>query len=389
MSPDAIVLDADQRSALAIVRSLGSRGLKVWATAGRQGPLAGASRWCPKTVLIPDPKHCARSFVEAVLDLIVAHPKAIVFPVTDASITALTAHPGIPYERIACAPAGAYDTLSDKASLVELARKIGVRVPPTRIASGRNDLERTITAAEEPVVLKPARSWYLHAGALHNTSVFIAQTRAAARAYAEKQAWVDHVPCLVQRYVEGSGAGIFTFYAEDKPLTWFSHRRLREKPPSGGVSVLSESSPVDARLQAMSSGLFDAANWFGPAMAEFRIAPNGESYLMEVNGRFWGSLQLAIDSGVDFPWMLYQSMTGQSVEPISAYTSGRRLRWLLGDFDSLLLTLRQPERSMRSKLESLARFATLFSRSTRFEVLRWSDPRPFFREAKLWIKALR
>ena len=29
----------------------------------------------------------------------------------------------------------------------------------------------------------------------------------------------------------------------------------------------------------------------------------GTPLLMEVNGRFWGSLQLAIDAGVDFPYL--------------------------------------------------------------------------------------
>ena len=37
-------------------------------------------------------------------------------------------------------------------------------------------------------------------------------------------------------------------------------------------------------------------------MVEFRIEHGtGEAYLMEVNGRIWGSLQLAIDAGVNLP----------------------------------------------------------------------------------------
>ena len=37
-------------------------------------------------------------------------------------------------------------------------------------------------------------------------------------------------------------------------------------------------------------------------MVEFKHDErDGVPKLMEINGRFWGSLQLAIDAGVDFP----------------------------------------------------------------------------------------
>jgi predicted ATP-grasp superfamily ATP-dependent carboligase len=56
-------------------------------------------------------------------------------------------------------------------------------------------------------------------------------------------------------------------------------------------------------------GQFD---WQGVAMVEFKVEANtGTPYLLEVNGRFWGSLQLAIDAGVDFPALLVDAATGK------------------------------------------------------------------------------
>jgi predicted ATP-grasp superfamily ATP-dependent carboligase len=129
-------------------------------------------------------------------------------------------------------------------------------------------------------------------------------------------------------------------YGQEGPVAWFAHRRLREKPPAGGVSVLCESVPVDPVMRGYAEGLLSAAGWFGPAMVEFRVDPDGKPWLMEVNGRFWGSLQLAIDCGVDFPWLLYQLCRGDQVAAPEHYEVGRRLRWLLGDLDHLLLQLR-------------------------------------------------
>src|ERR671923_161553 len=82
--------------------------------------------------------------------------------------------------------------------------------------------------------------------------------------------------------------------------------------PSGGVSVLSESVPIDPALRAIAERILDRVRWHGVVMLEFKITPAGAPCLIEANARFWGSLQLAIDAGVDFPYLLYQVATGQT-----------------------------------------------------------------------------
>ena len=68
-------------------------------------------------------------------------------------------------------------------------------------------------------------------------------------------------------------------------------------------------------------------------MVEFIVADDGTPFLVEVNTRFWGSLQLSIDAGVDFPYLLYQIFTSDRADSIHHYREGLRLRWLLGDLD--------------------------------------------------------
>jgi predicted ATP-grasp superfamily ATP-dependent carboligase len=198
------------------------------------------------------------------------------------------------------------------------------------------------------------------------------------------------MPCLAQEFIPGHGAGIFAIWGPDGPLAWFGHNRLREKPPSGGVSVLSESVDIDTTMQSMATRLLSAASWVGVAMIEFRVSDTGRPYLMEVNGRFWGSLQLAVDCGLDFPWLLYQLVSGEPVSPPPPYARGRRLRWLLGDVDNLILQLRSPRLGMGAKLQAAAAFAASgLDFSCRQEVFRWSDPRPGVRELRQWLAALR
>ena len=127
----------------------------------------------------------------------------------------------------------------------------------------------------------------------------------------------------------------------------FSHRRLREKPPAGGASVLSESLPVDPRLREFALRLLGPIGSHGVAMMEYKEdRRTGDFVLMEVNGRFWGSLELAVEAGVDFPFLACQLARGVPPEAPAPYRLGVKNRWLLGDLDGLILRLARSAESL-------------------------------------------
>ncbi len=127
-------------------------------------------------------------------------------------------------------------------------------------------------------------------------------------------------------------------------------------------------------------------------MVEYKVDQRtGTPMLMEINGRFWGSLQLAVDAGVDFPRLLLECAEGRApAEPVS-YRVGNRLRWWWGDVDQLLLRLRHSATDLGlpagapGRLHALREFLTLFRRGDRGEVLRLDDPAPFFHESLHWF----
>ena len=149
----------------------------------------------------------------------------------------------------------------------------------------------------------------------------------------------DNLP-LVQEYIPGVGCGVELLMTNSGVKAFFMHKRLREYPPSGGASTL-RVSIWDDRLYEFGARLLQAMKWEGVAMVEFRLdLRDGMPKLMEVNGRFWGSLPLAIASGVDFPYLLYQLMLEGDVKPPKGYKIGVVRRWLLpGDMLWLLLSL--------------------------------------------------
>jgi predicted ATP-grasp superfamily ATP-dependent carboligase len=382
------VLDASQRSALAVVRSLGKKNMHVVAADHMSSPLAGASRYVRETVCYADPSREPTRFLEDVGTIVRRFDIDIVIPTTDLTSMLLVHEPGaVGKARLAAPAQDSYERLTDKGTLVASARELGLAVPTTRLASGRAQIEAAAAEFGYPVVLKPTRSRYRKGDRIISTAVSIVRTARDLPALLEKLHWLEDLPCLVQQFIPGYGAGIFALHGGDQPIAWFAHRRIREKPPSGGVSVVSESVAIDPRMQAAASKLLAAARWRGIAMVEFRVASDGTAHIMEVNGRFWGSLQLAIDSGIDFPWLLLQLIADTAApSPPVSYQHGRRLRWVLGDVDNLLLQIRSSELSGGKKLLALGRFlGSSMDLACQQEVFRWQDPKPAWREARDWV----
>jgi len=113
---------------------------------------------------------------------------------------------------------------------------------------------------------------------------------------------------------------------------------------------------------------------------------------MEINARLWGSLQLAIDAGVDFPNALVALALGQPLPILPAPRLGGRTVWELGELDHAIALARR-EAAARDLPPDVptgwgAAWRALCDRrcSDRSEVFRWSDPKPFVTEAWRWLR---
>jgi predicted ATP-grasp superfamily ATP-dependent carboligase len=389
MSGLVIVTDGEQRAALAVVRSLGRAGWRVGVCSSRRHALAGASRFARWQTQVADPLAEPAAFVSDLAELTRRRGADAVVPVSEASLLA-----ALP-ERQRLAPAiipfpGAdcFRRISDKAAVTEAARAVGIRVP----RQVRLDAPAPVRDLRFPVVVKPTRS----VGEANGRRVKTGVRHAADAARLEVElAALDPAafPVLVQERVVGPGAGVFLLLVEGQLLASFAHRRLREKPPAGGVSVLRESVRLDAELLDRSRALLRALGYEGLAMVEYKIeAATGVPWIMEINGRFWGSLQLAIDAGVDFPRLLVAAAMGQRPAPVTSYRIGVRSRWGWGDVDHLLAMWRRSRAALALPPDAPGRWATLwgflraFGPRTREEVLRFDDPVPFARETLDWVR---
>jgi protein-tyrosine-phosphatase len=171
----------------------------------------------------------------------------------------------------------------------------------------------------------------------------------------------------------------------------FQHRRFKELPVTGGGSVTSISEPLDPQLAEQAVALLRKLNWEGVAMVEFKCDRSQQrSVLMEVNGRYWGSLPLAIGAGIDFPFYEWQLAHGEQPVIPASYPAGLRFRWLGGDIRRLGSLFQEAAGDgfpMPSKASESIRFLRDFAGPTCSSVWSWRDPMPAFEDWRGGIKS--
>lgn len=158
---------------------------------------------------------------------------------------------------------------------------------------------------------------------------------------------------IIQEYISGQGFGYFALYDKRQKLkAQFCHRRIREYPITGGPSSCCESY-YHPELVRIGRRLLESLEWSGLAMVEFKYDPHRDNfYIIEVNPRYWGSLPLAVMSGVNFPVLHALSALEQDYEPVLHYRLGTKVRFLNNDVKSIIESI-SLERNWKIKLRIL------------------------------------
>jgi predicted ATP-grasp superfamily ATP-dependent carboligase len=393
---NVLITDGENRSALAVTRSLGRKGCRVVVT-GRGFPnLSASSKFCRKAYRVLDPLQNHREYAESIIEVVKKEKIDIIFPITEPSIYLLNhSREKLPPNVIlACSDTDKMAAVSNKIALFQLAEKLHVPIPRTIYLSGPGDLCHCISDIDHfPVVIKPAFSRILGEGGFLVGKVCYANSKKdLIEIYARNRSLL--YPSMIQEKIIGPGTGLFTLYDIDRHLVLFSHRRLKEKPPWGGVSVVSESVLLDEKMIDDAGKLLSAVNWSGVAMVEFkRDLRDGQAKLIEINGRFWGSLKLAIECGIDFPSLYFDYLLGNCKSfPVRDFKIGHKLKWFLGTLDHLLILIKQRRNefdfSINSevKVKAMKDFFKIWEKNTSFDVFDKKDPLPFFIEAQSYLQ---
>jgi predicted ATP-grasp superfamily ATP-dependent carboligase len=206
----------------------------------------------------------------------------------------------------------------DKVALSEAAQRVGLAVPQ----SARSE--------EAPVVVKP-RQTTVHdpAGGPLRLRAEVKETPAEAEARVEYLEAVGADP-LVQRYVEGDLVAQVVVTDRDSRVVAAVQQRASSMTPRGGTAR-GETEALDPAIAKGVAALLADLNWFGIAQVQFQVPPQGEAVVIDFNGRFYGSMALALAAGLNLPAIWAALATDRPLPVIGTPRIGMRYHWLESD----------------------------------------------------------
>jgi len=382
--PSVLVTDASRGSAISIIRSLGRKGIRVIAADSTRQCLGFHSRFAHETLVYPSPEIAPFKFIDSLLQVVQHKEIDLIIPVTDETILPLS-EAGKKFEGICqlCIPKqAALEVVTNKQQTLELASRLGVPIPETRVVHTLEEAHKEVQGLGWPVVLKPIASRKLREqNSIERFTVSYAGN--PEQLSNQMRFFEGRCPVLLQEYYPGVGCGVELLLYQGLPLAAFQHRRLREIPINGGASAFRESVVIDPGLYDYAVKMMQTLCWTGLAMVEFKIGKNGPK-LMEINGRVWGSLPLAVLSGMDFPAHLadlyFSGPPANSPVLLKDYKIGIRARNLELDILWILTVLkgkkRYPFLPMPGRGEALKALLDLLNPGYRFDILSLDDPMP-------------
>jgi predicted ATP-grasp superfamily ATP-dependent carboligase len=187
----------------------------------------------------------------------------------------------------------------DKNSTYQMAQLIGIDIPQTIYPQSVTEALELQQQLHYPLIMKSGNE----ASVKFNTLYIDTPDHFQESLQKACQLLNGQLP-VIQEKVTGDGYGFYAVYNHGQMIDYFMHKRVREFPVEGGVSSCAVSY-YDDSLKAAGQKVLDYLKWHGPAMVEFkRDAVSGVFKLIEINPKFWGSLDLSMVAGINFPALL-------------------------------------------------------------------------------------
>ena len=374
---DALVLDARLRQSLVAVRSLGRRALSVAALETVSNVPAFSSRWCRRGFVCPADL-ATDAYLAYLQQLLERTGARVLIPSHDGTIALLRRHRARLEQRvrIALANESAMTIAVNKERTLAVAKRLGIGVPRSLAVHTVSEVPEALKEIGLPAVVKPTESWlWGEQQGVRVTSQAVATPDQAHRAVAELTSLGGVT--LLQQLLSGRREAVSFLYANGQMYARFAQWEKRTNPPLGGEGVLRQSIAVPPDIGDQAELPVREIDLEGYSQVEFRRDSAGVPYLMEINPRLPASVELAVRSGVDFPYLLYQWASGGPIDKVESYRVGGWMRYLTGDLETTIHAIQQRGRpGVTPALQAVLGFGLSFFRPMGYDCVDWKDPFP-------------
>lgn len=366
---DVIITHCYNRIGYNVLRSLGKKGLKVVIGVDQFSGMGAFSRHRFKTFYHPSYWQNEKTFIKCLRQSLLEYTPSVYIPTDDIFVVGkyIDQFKDLPVS-IPISSLNTLNKLHNKYSSAVLAKSLGIPIPETLRPKDESEILNFLKEYGEPVVLKILNSssargvFYLYK---NNLSILLNEIL--------KDKKIDYGDFIVQQYEKGTGYGVSMLFNHGKLRAKFTHKRLREMVFTGGASTL-RVSIKNRVMEEYAELLLREVVFHGVAMVEFKYnEKTGNIRFMEVNPRFWGSVALAIQSGVDFPYLLYKMAVEGDVTPCINYKTDVTVKWLLGDIVALIDIIKSSH-SIRNNMKYISK------KTNGYDDFSWDDPFPLIAE---------
>lgn len=322
----AIVTDGLWRKSISAIRSLGKKGIKVTVMGDSIFTTGMWSKFCYKKKKCLTASRDVDKFGQGLLEAINSSPsKPVILPMEDASLIWCSNHrkqlDKLSY--ILLPPKKSLEIAENKKETMRFAIEHNIDCPKTFFPKSARELKKIIEQEKlNDYVIKP------YSGSGSSGIIYWSESQ---NVDLDKH-WKTFGPLILQERIpaEGNGYGVSVLMDYNSDVVcYFGHKRLEQYPNSGGPST-QRIGYYNKKMIDDSIRLLKSLHWVGIGMVEWKENKNtNKPVLMEINPRFWGSLELAIRSGVDFPYLYYQVAKGRKVKKITSYKTDIICRWLI------------------------------------------------------------
>lgn len=354
-APGAIVVGGDYQG-LAIVRSLGTRGIRV-CVVDDEHSISRFSRYCRQFVKL-DTLRDGDVTVDALLTIGARHKLHgwVLYPTRDEHVAAFSQHRST-LKELFRVPTPEWDVVKwvwDKRNTYRRAAELGIPIPRTHYIE-RSDQLSLLDDFEPPFVIKPAIKEH-----------FIYATKAkawSATSHSELKTTFERASellgpseAMIQEFVPGGGAqqvSYCAFFRNGESVGKMVTCRRRQHPLQFGRASTYVETINAPPLEELSERFLRSINYYGLVELEYKLDPRDRQYkLLDVNARTWGYHGLGARAGVDFSYLLYADQLGFPIHRCNAQIG---LSWvrMTTDIPTALAAVLAHETDMKAYLTSM------------------------------------